>query len=396
MRVLLLYPWPDLFAEDRGAARRVMPLIRLFREQGWDVTVVSPGVKGEKPTGVNHRNFEGPALERRFENLVYRIYDAAAYRLFRGTTAHERRQLWHYLRTRTFFGRKELLERELAQADAVVLEYPFWAHLLPKGMPFVLTMHDVLSQGITHRGGLRRVVARREKAAARAAAEVVCVSPEDQAGLARMGISAIHCPHGLSFVRATAPTMESPGLRELAKLRAQGKIVAAFVGSSLPANAEAVARMREWAALGAAGENLVFAAAGSSAPPHLTSKGFVGLGCISDSDLEGFYETADLVLSPIVTGTGSSVKVLEAFARGKAVVSTSVGLRGYPVADGREALVEDDQAVFPTRISLLARDAAERGRLGENARRFAEAYDYRRAYAPYLEAVRRLAGTAES
>jgi glycosyltransferase involved in cell wall biosynthesis len=56
------------------------------------------------------------------------------------------------------------------------------------------------------------------------------------------------------------------------------------------------------------------------------------------SDVGPFYRGARLVVVPLHAGGGTSIKVLEALARRRPVVSTTVGVRGIPVTNGEHVL----------------------------------------------------------
>jgi glycosyltransferase involved in cell wall biosynthesis len=75
---------------------------------------------------------------------------------------------------------------------------------------------------------------------------------------------------------------------------------------------------------------------------------------------------------PLRAGGGTRLKILNAWAMGKAVVSTSIGCEGLAAADGDNILVRDEPASFAAAILELARDETLRRRLGRAARRTAE------------------------
>jgi polysaccharide biosynthesis protein PslH len=59
------------------------------------------------------------------------------------------------------------------------------------------------------------------------------------------------------------------------------------------------------------------------------------------ADLTPFYARADLVLVPLRAGTGTRLKILEAFAHRKPVVSTSIGAEGLAIEPGHTLLIAD-------------------------------------------------------
>jgi glycosyltransferase involved in cell wall biosynthesis len=74
------------------------------------------------------------------------------------------------------------------------------------------------------------------------------------------------------------------------------------------------------------------------------------------------------------------VKILEAFARGIPVVSTTIGVEGIDAEPGRHLLVADRPADFAAAVLRLLDDPAEAARLAGAARRLLEErYDWRSA-----------------
>jgi glycosyltransferase involved in cell wall biosynthesis len=87
-------------------------------------------------------------------------------------------------------------------------------------------------------------------------------------------------------------------------------------------------------------------------------------------DLRPCYERASLVVVPLRLGSGTRLKVLEALALGKAVVSTSLGAEGLSLApDVHLALGDTADALANACVNLL-RDTAQRRALGRAGRSF--------------------------
>ena len=77
---------------------------------------------------------------------------------------------------------------------------------------------------------------------------------------------------------------------------------------------------------------------------------------------------ARLAVVPILAGSGTRVKIMEAWAAGRAVVSTRLGAEGLPAEDGVNiALAEDPRQWLETVVRLLEDDAS-RARLGAAGR----------------------------
>jgi len=73
-------------------------------------------------------------------------------------------------------------------------------------------------------------------------------------------------------------------------------------------------------------------------------------------DLHHEYDTADIVIAPVRGGGGTRIKILEAFAHGVPVVSTSKGAEGLDVENGVHLCIEDDPRLFAEACIRLMTD----------------------------------------
>lgn len=71
---------------------------------------------------------------------------------------------------------------------------------------------------------------------------------------------------------------------------------------------------------------------------------------------------------PLRAGGGTRLKILNSWAMGKPVVSTTIGCEGLDARDGENILVRDDPKAFAEAIAALESDASLRQRLGDGAR----------------------------
>jgi glycosyltransferase involved in cell wall biosynthesis len=96
-------------------------------------------------------------------------------------------------------------------------------------------------------------------------------------------------------------------------------------------------------------------------------------------EMAPYFARAHAVVVPILTGAGSRVKIVEAMAAGRAVVSTSLGWEGLPhLEPDRHLLVADDPGAFSQATVRLLREPSLRRRLAGEARATAERhYDWR-------------------
>jgi glycosyltransferase involved in cell wall biosynthesis len=100
--------------------------------------------------------------------------------------------------------------------------------------------------------------------------------------------------------------------------------------------------------------------------------------------IQPYIAGASVYIAPLRIGSGTRLKLTEAMAAGKAIVSTRVGAEGFPVEDGKNILLADSAGEQAKAILRLLQDPEERGMLGSAARAFAGRYDWRQTV-PLLE-----------
>lgn len=81
---------------------------------------------------------------------------------------------------------------------------------------------------------------------------------------------------------------------------------------------------------------------------------------------------AKVVVVPLLAGSGTRFKVIEAWAAGRAVVSTTLGAEGLPARHGDNLLLADGARPFADAVSLLLTTPALRARLGVTGRELFE------------------------
>jgi polysaccharide biosynthesis protein PslH len=83
------------------------------------------------------------------------------------------------------------------------------------------------------------------------------------------------------------------------------------------------------------------------------------------ADVAEYLLSASVVVVPIRFGGGTRVKILEALAHRKAIVSTTMGAEGIEVQSGKHLLLADSPEDFAKACTQLLKDAGLRSRLGE-------------------------------
>lgn len=84
-------------------------------------------------------------------------------------------------------------------------------------------------------------------------------------------------------------------------------------------------------------------------PTGLTAHGYV-------DDIEVFYQTAKCLVAPLLSGSGIKIKIVNALARGLPVVTTPVGIEGFPPGFDSAIAVAATPAAFAREVEILCRD----------------------------------------
>jgi glycosyltransferase involved in cell wall biosynthesis len=89
-------------------------------------------------------------------------------------------------------------------------------------------------------------------------------------------------------------------------------------------------------------------------------------------DVRPYIDRASVYIVPMRSGSGTRLKVFEAMASGKAILSTPTGVEGLPVEHGHSAILAGTAEEFARQLVDLLRDAPLRNRLGRQARALVE------------------------
>jgi glycosyltransferase involved in cell wall biosynthesis len=89
-------------------------------------------------------------------------------------------------------------------------------------------------------------------------------------------------------------------------------------------------------------------------------------------DVRPALQQAAAVVVPLLVGGGTRIKIFEAMAMGRPVVSTSLGAEGLPVTSGEQLLLADEPQAFADAVCRLLEAPAEAARLGAAARQYVE------------------------
>jgi glycosyltransferase involved in cell wall biosynthesis len=128
---------------------------------------------------------------------------------------------------------------------------------------------------------------------------------------------------------------------------------------------------------------------GSGPTPEVRALAGPGVEVVADApSVLPHLEEAAVVMAPVRTGGGMRMKVLQAMAAGKAVVTTPRGTEGYTgFGEAPPLAVGESAAEIAAATAELLQDDERRRRLGERARGFAERHHSPEAWAERQTAV---------
>lgn len=92
----------------------------------------------------------------------------------------------------------------------------------------------------------------------------------------------------------------------------------------------------------------------------------------SVKDSKIFYNEHEIMLVPLLSGSGLRIKLIEGMAYGKAIVSTSIGAEGINYTNGKNILIADSAEDFTKAVIELLKDETKRISLEQGALNFAE------------------------
>ena len=111
-------------------------------------------------------------------------------------------------------------------------------------------------------------------------------------------------------------------------------------------------------------------------------------------DVSEFWNQIDVLMVPLFSGSGTRVKIIEAFTHQKLVLTTSIGIEGIPANDGEHAVIRDREDDWARAIDEIIDDWPAYNELQRNGRKLAEKhYEYRQVGKTAMEIYQQLTST---
>lgn len=391
---LVIFPWAELANRTAGAALRVGLLLDFLCEKQAAPVVICLQPRQPAPDAASAYYELGKESSDSSSNRILWLYKIWMRLCSRGRS-HPTDfffygfRYWHRRRSA-----KLLLNKLVGQSSVVFLEYTFLADLIAPfcrayNVPMVVTEHDVLAfqnSDPTYRAKLLE----HEVTGLRKAQLPVCVSESDNEIFKKYGLDLTVVPNAIDIRAVLRPSSEEAKQALLdSGLPVEDFIL--FVGSAHGPNFEAKNYLLDLAKeLSKEPHKLNVIVAGSCGSPDETGANFFSLGQVPLTLLRALYSQACAVVIPLRRGTGTSLKTIEAMAYGCVVIGTPMAFRGLPVRHGVDALIEADLRVYAALLRQTCGNDDRRKTIENNARAFAERYDYARVYGPYARYLSRV------
>ncbi|WP_308256111.1 glycosyltransferase [Geminocystis sp. GBBB08] len=412
-KIAILYPWGDILERKAGASQRVGLLIDYLQEKGNSVWLFTIGQEKELILDNVRYSF----YDQNFDNLelVNQLYTNSYSTLIntnrlkdindnddknnqqREENIKQIKEDWRLSMYNQFSfddNFKKWIQKIIDWADIVILEYPFWGKTVSKicqekNVKLIITAHDMLCQQVSIKTPIYQILLAEEISSLKTANQVICVSKEDQEFLKKWDINSKVIPNPVNInlpLREKVISHQEKWLNLYPWLRENYCL---FVGSGHFPNIEAVKQIREIASeyhFRKYNPLCKFILMGSCCEAE-NKDNFISLDKVDLELLTLAYQQAKLILAPMLSGTGSSLKIMEAMSFGKVILGTKIAFRGCDIQHKSQAIIEDNLIKYPDIICQLLIDNELLDYIGKNARNLAENYDYRKLYSDYLELI---------
>jgi polysaccharide biosynthesis protein PslH len=379
-RLLYLSPeFPD--PEGNGGEVRLFRIVRELARRGERIRLIAPATADKverglvlRAEGVDLRPVVRPPSRAR-EALAAMTADPriAAALVRRSLLAWQAEVYLHELR-------RQLADALAERWDAAIVEHDWalaWVRELPAELPVGLVFQNLtdalLERQAETEEGPRRLWRRRDARLARAeidrrigrVSQAFACSTDDAGEVARRwNVPCAVVPNGAD-------------VEQLASVPDDGQVPGRllFTGTmSYPPNAQAARWLveRVLPALRARHPGVTLEIVGRNPPAavrQLAGEGVTVTGRVPD--LAAHFTGAAVVVAPLLSGSGTKLKVLEAMAAGRPVVATTVGAEGIDARDGEHLRVADSPESFAAAVAELLEDRDEATRIARNGRELA-------------------------
>lgn len=107
-------------------------------------------------------------------------------------------------------------------------------------------------------------------------------------------------------------------------------------------------------------------------------------------DVTKYFQIADIAINPMLSGSGTNIKMLEYMASGLPIITTKIGARGLDLKHGDNVIISEIDE-FPEWIEILIEDDDLRYKLSINGRKLVEEkYDWEKIAEKELKIIEKI------
>ncbi|MDW5549183.1 glycosyltransferase family 4 protein [Methanosarcina sp.] len=199
-------------------------------------------------------------------------------------------------------------------------------------VPYCFTEHNVEHVRWKRMGrkypGLLRIF---EKYCCKFSKKIFCMSNNDRQQISELGVDINKltiAPNGIDTLQFRPRTSKKYDLARKLKLDVESPVILFFGNLSYTPNLQAVQIIYEKIidSVLEAIPNVKFVIVGSNPPLQFQHEAMIFPGFVEN--IEDYINASDLVIAPLISGGGTKLKIIEAIACGKTVLTTSIGAEG--------------------------------------------------------------------
>jgi len=388
---VLIVTRSDLFPDDHGAAVKIVETARALSQHGRKVGIVSDDRKywwlfenGHKQRCRLPLWLRLFSLPRSLTRLMHMSKNLPESNAFLYLPLSDSSFFWHCL----YVGRK-------LNAGVLQAEFPAYAKPCIEAReilkaPVVMVEHNVeysrlkaqvaelSEEQFQNLKAIELDLCNRSDA-------VICVSDNDRQQLLNDGVKPEllnTIPHGFNPISYALPAKD--GLRERYGLPGNAVLMAFHGTFSYPPNIDAIQVFAKILLPQLADANNPFhvIAIGRGSPSESPHPNIHFTGSVEE--VGPWLKACDLAVIPLREGGGTRMKIIDCFAAGLPVISTSKGIEGIPVVNQQEAIIIDDWSKMINEIIGLSKSGERRAQLSTAALEFAEKMDWESITKRYL------------
>ncbi len=389
---ILIVTRSDLFPADHGAAVKIVETARALSRQGREVGIVSEDRRyWWRFTNGHEQRQKLPlwlrllSLPRTLGQLIHLSKDLPESNSFLYLPLTDNSFFWHCL-----YAAKKL------NPGILQAEFPAYAKPCIEAREILKARVVLVEHNVEYKRLKKQVAQLTEKQFCNLQAieidlcnrsdAVICVSDNDRQQLVDDGVKPQllnTIPHGYDPDPFKLPARDD--LREKYALPDDAVLLAFHGTFSYPPNREALQVFADilLPQLQNAGPAFHVIAIGRDPPARKLHDHIHFAGSVAE--VGPWLKACDLAVIPLREGGGTRMKIIDCFAAGLPVISTSKGIEGIPVINGKQAIICDDWVSMVGKILQLADSREVRKRLSAAAQEFANGLDWKTITGRYLK-----------